>query len=69
MYGISYSLYLPTLITQQNVLFQNIFLLHLWQKIIGNSKGEGSPKPVISNQLGRCLENYFPKINGANSMK
>ena len=31
--------------------------------------GKGSFKPVISNQLGRFLENYFPKIDGANSLQ
>ena len=38
------------------------FLPHLWQKIIGNSKGEGSLKPVISNQLGSAWKTTFPKL-------
>ena len=49
-------------IFQPWLLKQNAFLPHLWQKIIGNSKGEGSLKPVISNQLGSAWKTTFPKL-------
>ena len=49
-------------IFQPSSLKQNAFLPHLWRKIIGNSKGEGSLKPVISNQLGSAWKTTFPKL-------